>query len=165
MKLSIMEVLSISKIIKRLKEKDKVYLTNYHNNGYELGFGKRGFYKGHSHYFFYDILFSPYKLIVSNEQTPQNNFLLVVPPRTFMNDIEIGDFFFLKFCPTNETFLLPEKTDEVLKEGKIIMHSSATQLSFSWFKTPNIQSKININAKPNELIITFNNHNKIKILL
>ena len=160
-----MKVLSISKNIKRLKEKDKVYLTTYHNNGYELGFGKGGFYKGHSHYFFYDILFSPYKLIVSNEQTSKNNFLLVVPPRTFMNDIEIGDFFFLKFCPTNDTFLLPEKTDEILKEGKILMYSVATQLNFSWFKTPNNQSKINIDAKHSHLVITFNNHNKIKILL
>lgn len=159
-----MKILSIKDIVQSLDGRDKIYLTTYDNEGYELGFGKGGFYKGHSHYFFYDILFSPDKLFIKNERNLPNSFLAVAPPRTFMNDIEIGNFFFIKFCPTNDNFLLPEKTDTVLKEGIIEIYSNPIQLNFTWFK--NSYNKLNISAvaERNNLIITFGNNEKIKII-
>jgi len=159
-----MKILSINNIIQSLDGTDKVYLTTYNNEGYELGFGKSGFYKGHSHYFFYDILFSPDKLFIENEKKIPNGFLAVIPPRTFMNDVKIGNFFFIKFCPTNDMFLLPEKTDTILNEGKITIYSNPTQLDFTWFKITDNKLKINIIAEQNNLIITFDNNKKIKII-
>lgn len=160
-----MKTLSIKEIIQSLSGTDKVYLTTYNNEGYELGFGEGGFYKGHSHYFFYDILFSPDKLFIKNEKKTPNNFLAIIPPRTFMNDVEIGNFFFIKFCPTNDSFLLPEKTDDVLLSGKKIdIYSDPIQLDFTWFKTQHEKLNINIVAEPNDLIITFENNEKLKVI-
>lgn len=159
-----MKILSINRIIRSLYETDKVYLTTYIDDGYELGFGKRGLYKGHSHYFFYDILFSPEKLIIKNENNIPSCFLAVVPPKTFMSDVEIGDFFFIKFCPTNDNFSLPEKTNIILNEGKIELYSNPTELNFRWFKTVDEKLSLNMVAEQNNLTITFNNNVKIKII-
>ncbi|MDR1202066.1 MAG: hypothetical protein LBL58_10635 [Tannerellaceae bacterium] len=159
-----MEIISIKNIVKSLDRTNKIYLTTYDNEGYELGFGKSGYYKGHSHYFFYDILFSPHKLLIKNKKNLSDSFLAVVPPRTFMNDVEIGDFFFIKFCPTNENFSLPEKTDIILNEGEIEIYSKPTLLNFTCFKTRYDKINISISAEADNLVIKFHDSKKIKIV-
>ena len=150
--------------IKKLKDKDKIYLSLYKNKGYELGFGKAGFYKGHSHKYFYDLLYSPEKIILKDRNLSENNYLLVVPPKTFMSDIEIGNFFFLKFCPSNDFFSPPEKTQEVLTEGELDLYSSPIKLRFTWYKTSKNKSSLSIDAQIEQVIISFGDVKKIKII-
>lgn len=114
--------MSILEVVKSFShEKDKQYSKLYHEDGYEIGFGKGGKYPGHSHLYFYDIMFSPLgiELVVNGKQAKGN--LLIVPPRTYMEDVTLGDFFFLKFSPTNITVPVPEKVDERLQEGELML--------------------------------------------
>lgn len=159
-----MKVLSISKMLEVNKDHLKYYMTTYVKNGYELGFGRGGCYEGHSHLFFYDILFSPDGIEIKNEESNNKCYMAIAPPRTFMNDIRIGDFFFLKFCSTNDIFQVPEKTLMVLREGNISFFSDVMQFDSIWFKSPNIKRHIWIEATPECLDINFNNQQKIRIV-
>lgn len=156
-----MKILSINKMVSI--PNIKTYLSSYTKDGYEIGFGKQGKYKGHSHYFFYDILFSPDFIFIGNEKLV-NSYMAIIPPRTFMDDVEIGDFFFLKFCPSNHTFSVPEKTNDKLDEGKIKLIAENEKFHSTWFKNPLSSGDIWINANRNEIEINFNNKDKLKII-
>lgn len=160
-----MRIISISKILKDCINSSKIYLTLYANNGYELGFGKGGSYKGHSHLYFYDILFSPDGIYLGNKYKEKKTYYFIcIPPRTYMNDIRIGNFFFLKFCPTNEKFLLPEKTNRIMYEGEIKMYTDAVQFDSVWYKNPFNKGHIWIEATLDYLDINFNNQHKLRII-
>lgn len=142
----------------------KLYTALYPEKGYELGFGKGGRYEGHSHLFYYDIMFSPDGIVLNDEEPNNDCFIKIVPPRTYMNDVRIGNFFFLKFCPTADTFHLPEKSNCVLSEGAILSYSEAMQFDSIWYKTPKNKGHIWIEATPDFLDINFDNQQKIRIV-
>jgi hypothetical protein len=114
----------------------KTYLTLYPNDGYELGFGRAGQYKGHSHLQFYDLLFSLKGLrsLDPVEMLPKGS-LLVIQPKTYLPDIDIGDFFFLKFSPDPGPFKIPDKVVDRYHEGGIIGASEGFEKEFKWFPT------------------------------
>ncbi|MFJ1491671.1 hypothetical protein [Capnocytophaga canis] len=151
-------------MLEECKDCIKSYNVEYAKNGYELGFGRKGCYEGHSHYFFYDVLFSPDGIDIKDEKLGDNCYMIITPPRTFMNDIRIGNFFFLKFCPTNNIFEVPEKTSRILSEGKIKIFSNAMQFDSIWYKSPYVKGHIWMEATLDYLHINFNNQHKIKIV-
>lgn len=159
-----MQTFSINDIIRTIKEENKTYLTNYYEKGYEIGFGKGGNYKGHSHLFFYDILFSPQKMFIKDENNMHDCYLSIIPPRSFMNDIKIGDFFFFKFCPTCDSFCLPEKTDKILHESSVGFFTKEASFYSCWYRNPNLKQSIWIDATPESLIVNFNNEEIISII-
>lgn len=142
----------------------KFYKALYPDNGYESGFGKGGCYAGHSHRYFYDILFSPDGIYFNDGGVDKKSFIIIVPPRTFMDDVRTGDFFFIKFCPTSDTFQVPEKTNSVLSEGVIMPYSDPVRFDSVWYKTPNDKGHIWLEATPDSLDINFDNHRIIRIV-
>ena len=159
-----MKTLSIREMIEGSSDCLKSYKVLYPEKGYELGFGKGGCYEGHSHLYFYDILFSPDGIYLEDGEAGKKNYITIVPPRTFMSDVRIGDFFFIKFCPTDDTFQVPEKTKSVLKEGTVMSYSEAMRFDSVWYKTPNTKGHIWLEATPHYLDINFDNQQIIRIV-
>lgn len=129
-----MPFLSISHEILSLPEgMDKRYDTTYEDVGFELGFGRGGAFRGHSHLRFVDLIFAPDGLRCTGSESLHAKTLVVVPARTFLPDIETGDFMFLKFCPDQGEVSLPDKVYEELHEQNIIACSDHATLTFSWY--------------------------------
>ena len=127
---------SIQEEIQKLKTTEsKAYYYLYADSGFELGFGKSGKYSGHSHKFFYDILFSQNQISTrdADGKAILGN-LILVPPRTFLGEVQTSDFFFLKFSPSNDKIDLPDKVDEVLSERIISCFSQNADVKIPWFK-------------------------------
>jgi hypothetical protein len=158
-----MKILSIKETIQNNQE--KLYLTDYASYGYEMGFGEEGHYQGHSHKYFYDIIFSPNNnILIKNEPSRNNCYLSIIPPRTFMNDIKVGKFFFLKFCPTNDIFNVPEKTNRILNDSKVKLVCKKANFCFPWYPKPYLKHDIWIHAQPHSLEINFSNKHKLRII-
>lgn len=139
------------------ENQNKSYLTKYKIDGYEIGFGKKGRYLGHSHFHFYDVMFSP-EGIKTKSITGKaiSNNLIVIQPKTYMDNVTLGDFFFIKFCPSAEKVNLPDKTNLKLNEGKIFSYDSVEKLNFTWYKSPTKKNKINLSLVDSKLIICIN---------
>lgn len=143
---------SIDIEISKLKaDQSKVYHYLYADSGFELGFGKAGIYSGHSHLFFCDVLFSakPISTIDANGKSISGH-LIVIPPRTYLGKVVTEDFFFIKFCPTSETVLLPDKRDEIMTKGVIEVFSGNAMKEIPWYKK----------NSSSELAVAFNLQNK-----
>ncbi|MES2669682.1 MAG: hypothetical protein V4673_04585 [Pseudomonadota bacterium] len=125
---------------------DKVYLTSYHENGFEIGFGRQGSYSGHSHLRFVDIIFSPAGIRYDGAHADIPPALVVVPARTYLPDVTIGLFGFLKFCQDGGPIDFPEKVDYQLNEGKVLAFIDQAKITFPWYRKPG--------AKPGEVILT-----------
>ena len=119
--------------------RDKKYLASYDKDGYECGIGYAGHYNGHSHIFYTDIMFSPSKIKINHKNEDIECDMLVVPPRTYMNDVTIGDFFFIKFCEKQEDVILPDKTTKVLNENDLQFVNYSGMLFYKYYE--NKQSK------------------------
>jgi len=157
----------IDKEVKSLPtNKSKSYYFLYHESGFEFGFGKGGYYKGHSHLYFYDILFSKTPISTKNHQGNKiYDTLIIIPPRTFLDDVIIDDFFFIKFCPNNSKFELPEKVDYIIKDGTILSNSHDFEIKIPWFKSyQSEESFILVTLKNNELKIKFGDLETIQII-
>ncbi len=129
-----MSLLSISREIASLPAgEDKRYVTAYKDVGFELGFGRGGVYRGHSHLRLIDLIFSPDGVRCIGGNSTDAKTLVIAPARTFLPDIEIGNFMFLKFCPDDGEVTLPEKVYEELWEGQILSYADRAQLTFSWY--------------------------------
>jgi hypothetical protein len=113
----------------------KVYHYLYADSGFELGFGKAGTYSGHSHLFFCDVLFSAKPISTSDAdgKTISGN-LIVIPPRTYLGEVVTDDFFFIKFCPTNEKIMLPDKREDILTDGKIEAFNGNAAMEIPWYE-------------------------------
>lgn len=161
-----MKSLEIRNVLNKLPiQKEKIYLTTYEDDGYELGFGKAGKYKGHSHLHFYDIIYSPKGFMTKDSyQSDLEGNLLIVPPRTWMNDIELNDFFFIKFCNESGLINVPEKVDFFQNESKVslLMHNESTCLPWFPSGTSNMKN-IEFVLSNKSLIIVFNNNSKLII--
>lgn len=149
--------------IDKLSESNKNYKYLYNDFGFELGFGKKGQYKGHSHYCFCDLMLSKNILTKDYFGNKKQGQLLIVPPLTFMDNVTIDDFFFLKFCPTNIKVDLPDKTDEKLNDNKIQSYKNFASLKIDWFKTMSEKSTLEINLNKNELRLSFADFLQFKI--
>lgn len=141
--------------IDKLEDTSKDYKYLYKDFGFELGFGKKGQYKGHSHYCFCDIMLSKNILTKDYFGGKKKGQLLIVPPLTFMDDVTIDDFFFLKFCPTSKKVDLPDKTNAKLNDNKIQSYENCASLKFDWYKTSSEKSKLEIKLIENELSLNF----------
>lgn len=113
---------------------DKVYLTSYHDDGFEIGFGRQGSYSGHSHLRFIDIIFSPAGITYGDAHAGVPPALVVVPARTFLPDVTTGHFVFLKFCQDGRPVKLPEKVDDQLEEGKVLAFMDRAKMTFPWYR-------------------------------
>lgn len=123
----------------------KVYYYLYADSGFELGFGKAGKYSGHSHKYFSDILFSKKQISTTDADGKIiSGNLIIIPPKTYLGEVIIDDFFFLKISPTNTKIILPDKIENVLSEGKILCYSNSVIIEIPWFK----------NYLSNELFLT-----------
>lgn len=112
----------------------KNYLCGYAECGYELGVGRAGSFSGHSHLFFADIVFSPHRIHCQGRlDLGATITLLVVPPRTYMPSVRIGDFFFLKFCPDSRKVVLPDKVTTHLAEGSLGGHSDRVDIHWQLY--------------------------------
>jgi len=115
---------SIQEEIQKLKTTEsKAYYYLYADSGFELGFGKSGKYSGHSHKFFYDILFSQNQISTrdADGKAILGN-LILVPPRTFLGEVQTSDFFFLKFSFTRILIIFfMSATGRGLAKGKRIV--------------------------------------------
>ena len=136
-----MKTVSIKEMIEGSSTCQKFYDALYSENGYESGFGRGGCYTGHSHRFFYDILFSPDGIHLKDDDSGKKHFIVIVPPRTFMDDVRIGDFFFIKFCPTSDSFQVTEKTNSVLREGIVMPYSEAMRFDSVWYRNPDTEGQ------------------------
>ena len=148
---------SISAVVSQLKEgTDKVYLTTYREHGYELGFGKGGSYPGHSHLYFQDIFISYEKIQSSDAHSVSiRDTLLLIPPQTYLGDVVCGDFFFIKFCPSQETVVFPEKVDDVMTKGTMIHTSSAFEITFPFYKSKSDgKQEVKVQLKDDVLLLT-----------
>lgn len=135
----------------------KAYYYLYAGYGFELGFGKGGKYPGHSHLYFYDILYSSLP-ILTNDANGKNisGKLIVTPPKTYMGEVVTDDFFFVKFCPTNDAIILPDKVNHVEKVGLISSFSNQACIELDWFKNHlSEKSFFKLDYKNNILKINF----------
>jgi hypothetical protein len=116
----------------------KRYLSSYKLDGFELGFGRRGTYSGHSHLYFTDLLFSPGGVSFSGNDKTQKANLVIVPRETLLSDVLIGNFCFLKFCeyPLRVTF--PEKMESANLKGTPLSLTGKRVLRFYYYKTDTI---------------------------
>ena len=92
---------SIAGEIQKLKPHEaKTYHYSYENAGFELGFGRAAKYSGHSHLYFYDLLFSrkPISTCDADGKTILGN-LIIIPPMTYLGEVITEALFFIKFCP------------------------------------------------------------------
>lgn len=154
-----MKKYNIKKVVSQFDDKQsKIYMSTYNELGFEYGFGKGGYYSGHSHYYFCDIMFSKSKIITSSiENKLIEDKLVIVPPRTYMADVEINDFFFLKFSPNSGKIKVPDKTEEKLNLGVIKSTSATYNCTLSWFDMNQRESKITMRFDGKELLLTFGN--------
>ncbi len=150
-----MMIFNIKTEIDKLKDDNKVYKYLYKDYGFELGFGKKGQYEGHSHYCFCDLMFSKNILTKDYFGEKKKGRLLIVPPLTFMDNVFIEDFFFLKFCPTDKKVDLPDKTNSKLNENKIQSYEDFTLIEIDWYKTSFEKSTLKIKLNKNELSLNF----------
>lgn len=147
---------SIDIEISKLKaDQLKVYHYCYDKSGFELGFGKAGVYSGHSHLFFCDVLFSEKPILtIDSDGKFISGKLLVIPPRTYMGEVVIDDFFFIKFCPTSEIVVLPDKKNEIMKDGIIEAFTENAFIQFPWYKkTSTIKFSVILNFQHEKLNI------------
>jgi len=153
-----MKEYNIKEEIQKFKlEQSKAYHYLYADSGFELGFGRGGRYSGHSHLFFYDILFS--QSIISSTDANGNIIsgnLIVIPQKTFIGEVQTDDFFFLKFCTTNDLVITPDKVDTVSKEGLISSFSNESKVQIAWYK--------NYLSETSFVKIDYSN-NKMKLLI
>lgn len=132
-----MSFLSISsEIASLLASENKRYSTAYKDVGFELGFGRGGAYKGHSHLRFIDLMFSPDRILWCGDESREANTMVIAPPRTYLPDVETGDFVFLKFCPDGGEVILPDKVNEALYEQQILTFTDEARLTFPWYTHP-----------------------------
>lgn len=147
------------------KEHAKNYMVLFNGNDYEMGVGRAGCYEGHSHYCFTDLLFSPNGIRCNNKGI-ESNFgrLLITPKKTFMPNISIGNFFFLKFSTICQNVILPDKTAEVLTEGSIESYVSNIKLVFPWYLSA-IEGlgRIEVTLDDMALNLCFNGQSSIRI--
>lgn len=161
-----MKAFDIKEEIMKLKSNEsKVYYYLYEEAGFELGFGKGGKYPGHSHLFFCDILYSPKPISTFNaDGTKLNGNLIVIPPKTYLGDVTIDNFFFIKFCPTNELVTIPDKIDSIENEDSIKCFSNKAKIEFSWYKKSiSEKSFFILDYKNNELTINLGESNSFLI--
>lgn len=147
--------------IKKLKDdKSKAYYFLYADSGFELGFGKAGKYSGHSHKYFYDIIFSQDQITVIDTYGKSiSNNMIVIPPKTYFREIITSNFFFMKFCPTNEIVLLPDKIESIENEGVICGFSEHTNIDFPWYQKHHLrQTRCKLRLAYNELEIIIGNN-------
>lgn len=153
-----MKQYSIDIEISKMKaDQSKVYHYIYADSGFELGFGKAGTYSAHSHLFFYDVLFSG-KPISSSDADGKfiSGKFIIIPPRTYLGEVVTENFFFIKFCPTNEIVVLPDKRNEILKDGIIEVFAGNALIKFPWYKKKSIR----------KLSVSFNLQNeKLNIII
>ena len=55
--------------------------------------------------------------MVADGKTISDN-LIVIPPKTYLGAVITEDFFFIKFCPTNDTVILPDKIERIERIGE-----------------------------------------------
>lgn len=123
-------------------DQEKEYLTLYVNEGYEIGFGRSGKYQGHSHLFFYDILFSLDGITTSDHKGNMiKSNIIIVPPRTYLGDVITGDFFFFKFCPTKDKVPIPDKVEKELTDNTIKVLTNEWSGEFCWYPSENSKEK------------------------
>jgi|AntRauTorckE5430_2_1112549.scaffolds.fasta_scaffold03123_3 hypothetical protein len=129
---------------------------------YELGFGRRGLYKGHSHLFFTDVLFSPTGIKIYGIDQVWN--CVIVPPRTYLPDVEIGDFFFIKFCHDLSEFSPPEKVSYKIFDDEVYLlnNKSSSYLTTYGFQNRLNNIEISLLKDMTELLISYSN---VKIIV
>ena len=159
---------NIRETLSQLSEGEKkIYLFSYAKNGFEMGFGKEGRYSGHSHLHYFDIMFAAngYHLYESEINSGAKPQLIVVPPRTFLPEIYISEFFFLKFIPSKGHFTIPDKVDLKLNDGTISTFDSITQLQFPWYKSAESErSEIALSFGSSELTVRLGDEKLVKIV-
>jgi hypothetical protein len=119
----------------------KKYVMLYHQAGFELGFGRSGVYRGHSHLFFVDVLFSPggIQFVDINQTEPIR--LVIVPPRTSFPHVETCDFAFLKFCPDRQIVELPDKVDSGHSDFSMSAYFERAHVISPWHPYPGSEPK------------------------
>lgn len=156
----------ITEEIQKLKPKEtKAYYYLYADSGFELGFGKGGTYAGHSHLYFCDILFSTKPIETSDgDGKIISDNLIVIPPKTYVGEVVTDDFFFIKFCPTNDRVILPDKIESVERVGLISGYSNEVNIVFPWFKNHlSSESLIKLELNSNNFQINLGNNNSFHI--
>jgi hypothetical protein len=112
----------------------KSYVRLYPQHGLEMGFGRSGSFEAHSHFVFYDVIFSPngidYEPRVEHASQPE---LLVVPPQSLVPPVRLGDFFFVKFCPDPVDVVVPDKTVHGRFSRDFSCYLGEATLSFPWY--------------------------------
>lgn len=136
-------------------ETNKIYIYTYKLHGFEFGFGRKGIYTGHSHIYFYDIIFSKSEILSRDlDMKMIKGNLIVIPPQTYINEVIIDDFFFLKFCPSMDKVMIPDKTNNKLNKGVIQCFDRSVNLDFNWYKNPESSvSNINLSLSDNNLTL------------
>lgn len=116
---------------------DKRYDTAYRDAGFEFGFGRAGAYRGHSHLRFIDLIFAPDGVRgLRGAAASGASTLVIAPARSYLPDVELGDFAFLKFCPDDGEVRLPDKVDDELHEQPILAYAGTARLTFPWYAHP-----------------------------
>ena len=130
-----MSILSISAELAALPPSEsKRYDTAYRDVGFEFGFGRGGAYPGHSHLRFIDVMFAPAGVRLSSASADAAMPTLVIAPaRTYLPDLETGDFTFLKFCPDDGEVNPPEKVYEKLYEQQILSFRDDAHVTFPFY--------------------------------
>lgn len=158
-----MRKFSIYEEVHLTKKTKKCYLTTYKKDGFEMGFGKKGVYKGHSHEFFTDVIFSFEGIHSSNycgDKLTSN--LIIAPSRSYLGEVTIGDFYFIKFCDLNEEVIFPEKVETILSENDLITGKLGKKYTFPWYKRKGLRSEIHFSFS-NELLLITIGKDKIEI--
>lgn len=161
-----MKLLSIDDELNLMPKKQaKNYMVLFKGNNYEMGVGRAGCYEGHSHYSLTDLLFSPNGITCETKDVELNfSRLLVVPRKTYMPKVSIGNFFFLKFSTIRQNIIIPDKTTEVFVEGSIGSYFSRASLEFPWYLPATDRfGKIEVTLDNLNLILCFDGQRSIRI--
>ncbi len=112
----------------------KEYISHYADCGIEIGFGGKARYPAHAHLYYTDVLFAPDGLICRDAAgLACRGRLLVVPPRTWFEVVEISAFGFLKFSTAPVGVVIPDKVADLLSESSLQCFGDTAELAFPWF--------------------------------
>lgn len=125
-------------------DRDKIYICEYPQEGYEMGVGRAGRYQGHSHRYFVDVIFSPsgYCTFPSKGERGVWGQLLVVPPLAWLDDIQLGVFFFMKFSPIPGPICIPDKVVQRLSADPVCNVAIGDHWRSPWYPTADRESFI-----------------------
>lgn len=132
-----MRQLMISETLSNIPYSDKEYLQSYEEAGFETGVGDGGRYPGHAHMLYTDVVYSPTGL--STRTVGGKNLIgqmLIIPPRTYVEDIQTNKFWFMKFMRDGAEVRLPDKVHLRLSEGLPLMIEPEFRLTCKLYRKP-----------------------------